>query len=1546
MSVPREDSDGAVPRAAAPEPPGGVSPEETESREELTIEAKDVREAIRFGHVDAKERFREFDERCETAGWGRRIADRLFLLLHREDAPQGPSTFSMALTASVRAFRELANWRGPARRALERLGSLPESVGILPVLEAERDARVRLEEAEAAKARAETERDEAEQAETKMLSAVGAVRTLFERARGGKPTTEEDVSDVLRGIGAMRNERADLENAWNAWNQAGAAEAKASERLKELGAFRNRTLEKNDGVFLDEARKDLAWSPAVSDAAKAADAAAVTLAKWHALAPAKPVVDNHPVPWPPFRAMVRERMRAKWIPEFDHVEWRWLLLSFVPIVVGWMMCATGEWIVLPGAGLILCGAGVAVYNVWDCDWNDFPLSMVFDGKGKAPFPFFAGFLFGLAAGWILRHWTGWTTAGWLATAAGIGVLACGAAAAARAGAKVAAGKRMRRELLSVRAKWLSGEIAKRWPDPETEQRWNSLRSDQEPLSGQRDACSENGTSDSVRIDRWRALWNRLESLRAWDADHAQWDVRRQALLDEASDRVRDVRDAVDAVARDAVQLRSMHRKRTAAAEEAVETALAAAEKSAAAFPAAVALARAAAETAAHGADAARRAWEDAKAATDAVVAKAEEAEKRRAEVRIEFARLKDRTAPAIRARLESVRSSPDATDELVRRTAGLETDLSEWVRQEEPANDGLPGEERRAAEWKERIGHLENELLGLRHEKAERFFREAGKAFRKQQFGNCIAAADECLAREPGREDAKRLADDARREIGRLETEIEQWKAWASSAVELENLDPREPVFRTIARKVSARQEELRGLSDWQDHEKARSCKREIERLLNEWKVSFARMDRRYDFEKTYQDVCANLQTFADAHGTLGRPAWEIEWESGDERFTKGKPEEAFNFYERAIHVAKRAVEALEYRARMLSSAEETIKTVNLRRSFLLNDAPSFSEEEFERDVRDGSAAILSGRFQEAQNRLLAVSRRLEQLSEACERLLEECYNKRFSNRVLQEAGHEAFLHVAVSIQRQIFGTEVDHDPEISASRPPECPWMPPTERRRLPDPVAFVRIVRDFDEAGSLYARLWSSAVRWSEQWNESVFLVPGEDVGSDRHKERLVDAMRHLVRLDASPSDSLKEIEREFAWFLETSPPRREWATRKKEWDDILKGPARKAFDSALSQSQASAEKAKGCVSKARSAVLSGDYAAAEALLRTAVSLGPELTANGWVVICRNKQEEVGQAGAPDAEIAEIVERFDGGMRKLDESCFDDAIRIFEIVYREYAVLHERTACAHKRATQCLGRADRAVSRLDELSGSDSDEPFKIRTGNTAETVRTYYEKRNWKSAIDAFRPLERAEQEIDFRKCRVELEDERRKLRECGLESEAESINRILSALDEDSFREIPEAEVTTPQSVIQSAENQIDRFASSLVQSWMQRHPDDLWDAESWSDLEQTIDRAPSFLRNRRWRISDDRYIHWHRRLAARPLVRLFCREWDASGLDTAIDPKAVLSILRSPYKKEILDCLAGADAYDINGLNLLARIAEPPYDRKFTEEAGLRKWRHG
>ena len=132
---------------------------EVSAREALTMEAKNVREAIRFGHTDAEKRVRAFDERCERAGWGRSIADRLFRLLHSTPPDPAAKILLRALSALVAKLRYASSvWRAPVRRAIERLASVPEAAGILPFFEAERDARVRSEEAEESKARAEAEK--------------------------------------------------------------------------------------------------------------------------------------------------------------------------------------------------------------------------------------------------------------------------------------------------------------------------------------------------------------------------------------------------------------------------------------------------------------------------------------------------------------------------------------------------------------------------------------------------------------------------------------------------------------------------------------------------------------------------------------------------------------------------------------------------------------------------------------------------------------------------------------------------------------------------------------------------------------------------------------------------------------------------------------------------------------------------------------------------------------------------------------------------------------------------------------------------------------------------------------------------------------------------------------------------------------------------------------------------------------------------------------------------------------------------------------------
>lgn len=777
---------------------------------------------------------------------------------------------------------------------------------IVGEINAEIDARVRLEGAETAKKKAEAERDEAVRAERTIRTAVGAVRTLFERARGGNPATAEEVSDVLRGIEAMRNERDALETEWNAWREAADAEAAAAGRIEELEAFRNRTSQSPDAVYLDEARKELSWSQAVSETVKAADAAEAALAKWVARAPAKPVVARHPVPWPPFRfqAIVRERMRTWRIPEFDPEDWWGILVSLALAGIGWIVFSfayreypISRWFVT------LLFEGVAALVSLGC---------LFDGNpGEAgPKPTwrpFRRFLELCVAGWMLRHWFEWPLFGWAATAAGAVCLLVGLVKGARAGAR----KRVRRELLDARAKWLSEEIAKRWPDSETEKRWNALTSNLEPLSRQRAACLEPGTADSVRFYRWRVLWNRLESLRAWDAVHAQWDVRRQALRDESSDRVRDVRDAVDAVVRDAVQLLAMHHERTAAAEEAVEMAVAAAEKSAAAFPAAVASARAAAETAAHGADAARRAWEAAKAATDAAVAKEEEKEKRRVEARIEFARLKDRTVPAIRAKLERIRLSEDVTKALFERIVSAESELASWEARKDPLPEGLPAERHFAEEADGRAAAFEREWIGLRHARADKRLGAAAKAFGGGRLDDCIAAADECLALEPGRGEAEELRRKAIEAIESREKEIEDWKTDAAEKIQNVHPGSDEP-SRSVYEKMTECNERLRSFSSWKDRGRAHNEYNHIcggVRILEgigqiaEARESFRKRKAEAEESAKAWRVCIPETLYPAS----ARSSDEV-WKRADSEAARGATESAKTEYERAARCAEDAL--------------------------------------------------------------------------------------------------------------------------------------------------------------------------------------------------------------------------------------------------------------------------------------------------------------------------------------------------------------------------------------------------------------------------------------------------------------------------------------------------------------------------------------------------------------------------------------------------------------------------------------------------------------
>ena len=176
MSVPREDSDGAVPRAASPEPPGGASPEDTESREDLTIEAKEVREAIRFGHADVTERLFSFVERIPDSEWGRDVAGRLCRTILRHNGNDWHSV--------VPVLRKIA--AGQSSGTFDGFGWIPPS--ILDAIRSECAARAQAEEARQNWERAKAATDDAIRKEEERAKALAAFlpkkNQIVEEVRG------------------------------------------------------------------------------------------------------------------------------------------------------------------------------------------------------------------------------------------------------------------------------------------------------------------------------------------------------------------------------------------------------------------------------------------------------------------------------------------------------------------------------------------------------------------------------------------------------------------------------------------------------------------------------------------------------------------------------------------------------------------------------------------------------------------------------------------------------------------------------------------------------------------------------------------------------------------------------------------------------------------------------------------------------------------------------------------------------------------------------------------------------------------------------------------------------------------------------------------------------------------------------------------------------------------------------------------------------------------------------------------------------------------
>lgn len=677
-----------VPRAAAPEPPDGASPEETESREDLTIEAKDLREAILFGHSDAKERFREFDERCETAGWGRPIADRLFRALHRGDLPQGPSTLLMSLTATVRAFREPTNWRGPARRALERLGSLPESVGILPVLEAERDARGRLEEAENAVA------DRTEAIRRKVAA---EKRRQAEIARIALDW--ESIDDPVRELvnAGVSRERADqIRGPIEEWKRCQVVKTDATSLFEnERGSIEGLLSERDDVRFLANANAaqergqfDFRQSmPALRDHTNKAN-------QWRQ----GPKIGTHAsnnLAYPSFRKQAKNSPTCR----LGTVAKDCIDNDFgVFIQSGFLSCLA--------FGLLVAGYYLndfqhiaAVTVKWIC-WAVGGLPLLIIGAASEG----AGVAYVVMSAIAFLVW-----------------FICGGPVFFYV--KVLRRRRTRINSEEERLKtiWLVRKVLDECNLCERELK--SLSSGQgtpatapfEDVS--RDARREErsaldwkpGNSTGKAVGdlgrKFRSPWeSRLQivgAFRAWAARGARIEKRekedsaalRELLRDHLDSRQRAVDDAEARLGK-AAQIVSESLSRivteTAGAEQPIKDS-------------------AVLEQLRDELDVARENWNRAKTATDAAVADMEAEEQNRAKIRIKFARLKERMIQPVRAKVNAVREVAIAWQGLRERFDALEADLASWEKSPVPSEDGFAAEKSTADSLLERAASLEDD---------------------------------------------------------------------------------------------------------------------------------------------------------------------------------------------------------------------------------------------------------------------------------------------------------------------------------------------------------------------------------------------------------------------------------------------------------------------------------------------------------------------------------------------------------------------------------------------------------------------------------------------------------------------------------------------------------------------------------------------------------------------------------------------------------------------------------------------------------------------
>ena len=627
---------------------------------------------------DAEEFRLRINDHLETIARQLRFAD------HRGDLLQGPSTLLMSLAATVCAFREPTNWRGPARRALERLDSLPESVGILPNLEAERDARGRLEEAEQARRDAWRELEKAVAATRDMLARVASIRETWN-------TRPLSLGEALDASAIPGEVKLSVLDAWRSWDNARSVESDGNAALdkmeRELAALPD-SPERNE---FDETGIELHpvdGVPGIFDVAAALNARGDRMREFADWENDEPKLEDVPVP-NTARPSIPEDVNLK-----RHATEN--VLSAASRPVAFLFRNAKYWAIVGGV-LFLAFWWIPPLGRWAYGEDE--------SFWRAAFWMFLEF-FGplLAFVWRwhreeierMRLYSEW--------------------------ADKTVGDRLSELERTYSA---SGDLAELLAELSKKRSWakavakDSIRIVKETqgfrtLPDWLSDAEERSKNIKVRFFKtWEDVLDAVAAAATLEDRKSElarrtavWRERGEALAARRRETLELLRTAVESTRGQIAAKRETLETATKSAAATVDAALSEILSRAEIPAPSTEAARAANEAAARQADAARRAWEAAKAATDATVAKEEEEEKRRAEERLQFARLKDRMIPEISKRLETVREVSAVMPEIAERLGKLEDDLSVWEGRHAPVDGNLEQENSFAAQLMERANAL------------------------------------------------------------------------------------------------------------------------------------------------------------------------------------------------------------------------------------------------------------------------------------------------------------------------------------------------------------------------------------------------------------------------------------------------------------------------------------------------------------------------------------------------------------------------------------------------------------------------------------------------------------------------------------------------------------------------------------------------------------------------------------------------------------------------------------------------------------------------